>query len=80
MLFRSLSDRRQLAARGFAAPSALWALLTPLAYLIARRLRVPGSRALVIFVVTAALAIVVPPEQQRSRQSSGGTRREADVC
>lgn len=59
-LLWALSDRRQLAARGFAAPSALWALLTPLAYLIARRLRVPGSRALVIFVVTAALAIVVP--------------------
>lgn len=59
-LLWALSDRRQLAARGFAAPSALWALLTPLAYLIARRVRVPGSRALVIFAVTGALAVVVP--------------------
>lgn len=59
-LLWALSDRRQLAARGFSAPSALWALLTPLGYLIARRLRVPGSRPLVIFIVTALLTVVVP--------------------
>ncbi|MGN6325473.1 DUF2510 domain-containing protein [Pseudolysinimonas sp.] len=59
-LLWALSDSRQLRARGFAAPSPLWALLTPLGYLIARRLRVPGSAAVVIFAVTAVLGLIVP--------------------
>jgi hypothetical protein len=59
-LLWALSDSRQLAARGFRRTSPLWALLTPLGYLIVRRLRVPGSRPLVLFVVTAVLTVLVP--------------------
>lgn len=56
----AVSDGRRLAARGMRAPSALWALLTPLAYLVVRRARVPGSGPLVLFLVTLALTVVVP--------------------
>lgn len=59
-LLWAVSDRRQLAARGFEPPSALWALLTPLGYLIARRRRVPGSGPLLLFVITAVVTIVAP--------------------
>jgi len=56
----ALSDSRQLAARGFRAPSPWWALLTPLGYLIVRRMRVPGTGAIILFAITAALAFVLP--------------------
>jgi hypothetical protein len=56
----AVSDGRQLAARGFRPPSPLWALLTPIAYVIARRVRVPGSGPLVLIAVTAVLAMLLP--------------------
>jgi hypothetical protein len=56
----ALSDSRQLAARGFRAPSPWWALLTPLGYLIVRRMRVPGTGAIILFAITAALAFLLP--------------------
>jgi hypothetical protein len=59
-LLWAVSDSRQLKARGFAAPSPLWALLTPLGYLIVRRLRVPGSAPILIFAVAAVLAFLLP--------------------
>jgi hypothetical protein len=59
-LLWAISDRRQLAARGFPAPSALWALLTPFGYLIARRIRVPGAGPLVLFAVTTVVAVAAP--------------------
>jgi len=59
-LLWAVSDRRRLAARGFAPPSALWALLTPLGYLIVRRLRVPGTGPVLLFAITAVLTVAVP--------------------
>lgn len=59
-LLWAVLDRRRLIDRGFAAPSALWALLTPLAYLIVRRLRVPGGGPLLLFLITAVLVIAGP--------------------
>jgi hypothetical protein len=59
-LLWAVSDSRQLAARGFRAPSAAWALLTPLGYLVVRRMRVPGSGPVQLFVITAVLVIAVP--------------------
>ncbi len=59
-LLWALSDSRQLAARGFDAPSPWWALLTPLGYLVVRRLRAPGAGALILFAITGALALVLP--------------------
>jgi hypothetical protein len=59
-LLWAISDSRQLAARGFRAPRPLWALLTPLGYLIARRLRVPGTGPLVLFAITTVLAVAAP--------------------
>jgi hypothetical protein len=56
----ALSDSRQLAARGFRAPSPWWALLTPLGYLIARRTRVPGTGAILLFAITAVLTVALP--------------------
>src|SRR6187402_3103760 len=59
-LLWAVSDRRALLARGLHPASALWGLLGPLVYLIARRVRVKGSGPLVMFVVVAALVIGVP--------------------
>ena len=59
-LLWAVSDRRALLARGLQPASALWGLLGPLIYLIARRVRVAGSGPLVMFVVVAALVIGVP--------------------
>lgn len=59
-LLWAISDSRQLAARGFPAPRPLWALLTPLGYLIARRLRVPGTGPLVLFAITTVVAVAAP--------------------
>jgi hypothetical protein len=59
-LLWAISDRRQLAARGFPVPSPLWALLTPLGYLIARRIRVPGTGPLVLFAITTVVAVAAP--------------------
>jgi hypothetical protein len=59
-LLWALSDSRQLAARGFRAPSPWWALLTPLGYLVVRRMRVPGTGAIILFAITAVLAFVLP--------------------
>jgi hypothetical protein len=56
----ALADSRQLAARGFRAPSALWAFLTPLVYLIVRRIRVPRTGPLLLFLITAVLVVAVP--------------------
>ena len=52
----AIGDGRTLKARGFTPPSAAFALLTALGYLIARRVRVPGSGALVMLLVVGALA------------------------
>ncbi len=52
----AIGDGRALKARGFTPPSAAFALLTALGYLIARRVRVPGSGALVMLLVVGVLA------------------------
>ncbi len=59
-LLWALSDRRTLAHRGIAGPSAAWALLGGLGYLIVRRVRTNGSRPLIMFLVLGALAVVLP--------------------
>jgi hypothetical protein len=56
----AVSDRRQLADRGFRAPNPAWALLTPVAYVIARRVRVPGNGPLLLIAITAVLAMLLP--------------------
>lgn len=50
-LLWAIVDARVLRARGFEPASGAWALLGALVYLIARRVRVPGSGPLVTFVV-----------------------------
>ena len=59
-LLWAAADSRRLAERGFRPPSPLWALLTPLPYLVVRRVRVPGTGPLVLIIVTASLAMVLP--------------------
>jgi len=51
----ALADERTLKRRGFRAASGLWAVGTPLVYLIARRVRVPGNGPLIGFLLIAAL-------------------------
>lgn len=59
-LLWALSDGRTLISRGFTAPRAWWALLGGLGYLIARRVRVPGSGPLAMFLVVGALVLGLP--------------------
>jgi hypothetical protein len=56
----ALSDGRALKSRGFQPPSPLWALLGGIGYLIVRRLRVPGSGPLAMFLVVGALVVAIP--------------------
>ena len=56
----ALSDGRALRSRGFNPPGPLWALLGAIGYLIARRLRVPGSGPLAMFLIVGALVIAIP--------------------
>jgi hypothetical protein len=59
-LLWAITDARKLRDWGNDAASGLWALLGPLVYLIARRIKVKGSGPLATFVVVAALAIAAP--------------------
>ena len=56
----ALGDGRALTSRGFSPPGPLWALLGAIGYLIVRRLRVPGSGPLAMFLVVGALVIAIP--------------------
>jgi hypothetical protein len=56
----ALSDGRALTSRGFSPPGPLWALLGAVGYLIVRRLRVPGSGPLTMFLVVGALVVAIP--------------------
>jgi hypothetical protein len=66
----ALADGRWLSARGLRPPSPLWALLTPLGYLVARRARVPGNGPLLLFVVATVVTIAAPA----AIWASGGAR------
>ncbi|CAN5140393.1 hypothetical protein BH11ACT3_BH11ACT3_18020 [soil metagenome] len=59
-LLWAVADQRTVAARGLAATSPAWALLTPLVYLIMRRRRVAGSGPLIAFLAVIVLAIGIP--------------------
>ena len=56
----ALSDGRALKSRGFTPPGPLFALLGAIGYLIIRRLRVPGSGPLAMFLIVGALVIAIP--------------------
>ncbi len=56
----AISDGRALASRGFTKPSIIWAFLGAIGYLIVRRIRVPGSGPLAMFLVVGALVIAIP--------------------
>ena len=56
----ALADSRTLRSRGFTPPSARFALLTGLGYLIARRTRVPGSGPIAMLLIVAVLAFGSP--------------------
>lgn len=51
----AFADARTLRRRGLTPANPLWALGTPLAYLIARRMRVPGTAPLLGFLLLALL-------------------------
>jgi hypothetical protein len=59
-LLWAVTDARKLRDWGNEPASGAWALLGPLVYLIARRVKVSGSGPLVAFLVTAALAFGIP--------------------
>jgi hypothetical protein len=59
-LLWAITDSRKLRDWGNEAASGTWALLGPLVYLIARRIKVKGSGPLITFLVVAALTIAVP--------------------
>ena len=59
-LLWAITDSRKLRDWGNEAASGTWALLGPLVYLIARRIKVKGSGPLAAFLVVTALAIAVP--------------------
>ena len=59
-LLWAITDSRKLRDWGNEAASGTWALLGPLVYLIARRIKVKGSGPLAAFVVVTALTIAVP--------------------
>lgn len=60
----AVSDRRALESRGIDGPTPGWSLALPflgaLVYLIARRVRIPGSSHLIIFAVLSVVAIGGP--------------------
>lgn len=59
-LLWAITDSRKLRDWGNDAASGVWALLGPLVYLIARRIKVKGSGPLAAFLVVTALTIAVP--------------------
>lgn len=59
-LLWAVTDSRKLRDWGNEAASGSWALLGPLVYLIARRIKVKGSGPLAAFLVVSALVIAVP--------------------
>lgn len=59
-LLWAITDARKLKDWGNEAASWAWALLGPLVYLIARRVKVKGSGPLIAFLVAAAFAFGVP--------------------
>jgi hypothetical protein len=60
-LLWAIADSRTLKARGFTPPSPALALLTGLGYLIARRMRVPGTGPLAMLVVVGLVTFGAPP-------------------
>jgi hypothetical protein len=69
----ALGDGRTLRDRGFAPPSAAFALLTGLGYLIVRRTRVPGSGPIAMFLVVAVLSFGSLPAAAMLGQTQGLT-------
>lgn len=69
----ALSDGRALKARGFIPPSPALALLTGLGYLIARRIKVPGSGPLAMLLVVGVLAFGSLPAAALLGQLNGLT-------
>lgn len=69
----ALGDGRTLRARGFTPPSAAFALLTGLGYLIVRRTRVPGSGPIAMFLVVAVLSFGSLPAAAMLGQTQGLT-------
>ena len=59
-LLWAITDSRKLRDWGNEAAGGTWALLGPLVYLIARRVKVKGSGPLTAFLVVSALTIAVP--------------------
>ncbi|HEY4152852.1 MAG TPA: DUF2510 domain-containing protein [Pseudolysinimonas sp.] len=66
-------DGRTLAHRGFHPPSAKFALLTGLGYLIVRRTRVAGSGPIAMLLVVGALAFGAPLVASLAGQTEGLT-------
>jgi hypothetical protein len=69
----ALGDGRTLRDRGFTPPSAVFALLTGLGYLIVRRTRIPGSGPIAMFLVVAVLAFGSLPAAAMLGQTRGLT-------
>ncbi|MFC5501281.1 DUF2510 domain-containing protein [Lysinimonas soli] len=55
-LLWAVGDRRALQSRGYDAPSAAWALLGSIGYLIARRVKVPGTGPIAMFLIVALVS------------------------
>jgi hypothetical protein len=72
-LLWALGDRRTLKDRGFRPPSAAFALLTGLGYLIVRRLRIPGSGPIAMMLVVGVLAFGSLPLASLAGQTQGLT-------
>ena len=67
----AVRDRRTLKRRGFAPPSAAFALLSGLGYLVARRTRVAGTGPLAMLLVVGALTFGSIPLAGLSGQTEG---------
>ncbi|MEO6115605.1 MAG: DUF2510 domain-containing protein [Pseudolysinimonas sp.] len=70
-LLWAAGDRRTLKDRGFKPPSALFALLTGLGYLIARRTRVPGIGPIAMLIVVGLLTFGLIPVASLMGQTQG---------
>ena len=72
-LLWALGDGRTLRDRGFTPPSAAFALLTGLGYLIVRRTRVPGSGPIAMLLVVTVLGFGSLPVAALLGQTQGLT-------
>lgn len=72
-LLWAVGDSRTLKARGFAPPSPALALLTGLGYLIARRVRVPGTGPLAMLIVVGIVTFGSLPVASMLGQTQGLT-------